>query len=197
MGFLFFGKKKGNLNRKFSELHETLTDSFSRIKDDIFSVNEWVGNLNKHKEDHSKIIEDLDSRLNYIESFIEELVSGQTVVQTSPVSKQTQTDSRSKQTAVPVQTEVLDDLRRLTPMERSLVWALLNTDLRLSYTDLARVLGKDESTVRGQVNNIRKKTDDLICVRSEINGQKRFYVDEKVKNRVFREYKVKNKKKGR
>jgi DNA-directed RNA polymerase specialized sigma24 family protein len=197
MGFLFFGKKRYDINQKFSDLHNSLAESFSKVKEDVISTHEWIGDLNKHKESHKQMLEELDSRLNYIESFIEEIISGQTAVQTHSVSKQTQTDSRSKRTSVSVQTEVLDELRRLTPMERSLVWALLNTDLKLSYADLARVLGKDESTVRGQVSNIRKKTDDLIGERNEVNGQKRFYIDERVKSKILREYKVKNRRKGR
>ncbi len=196
MGFLFFKRNEKKFDEKFSDLHDSLTDSFSRIKQDILSVNEWVGDLHKHKSKHSEVIENLDSRLSYIESFIDELVSKQTHVQTKDLSKQTPTDGRSKRTSVHVQTEILEELRRLTPMERSLVWALLNTDLRLSYGDLARVLGKDESTVRGQVSNIRKKTDDLVSERSEINGQKRFYIEERVKSKILRDYKVKSKKKA-
>jgi DNA-binding CsgD family transcriptional regulator len=193
MGFLFFGKKRNDINKKFSDLHTSLTGSFSKVKEDITSAYELLGDLNKHKEIQKQTLDGIDSRLSYIEGFIEEFISGQTAVQTRSVSEQTQTNSRSKRTSVHVQTEILAELRRLTPMERSLVWALLNTDLKLSYTDLARVLGKDESTVRGQVSNIRKKTDDLISERNEIHGQKRFYIDERVKNKVLREYKVKNK----
>jgi DNA-directed RNA polymerase specialized sigma24 family protein len=94
-----------------------------------------------------------------------------------------------------VQTDILESLKRLTPMERSLVWALLNTDLKLSYSDLSNILGKDESTVRGQLSNIKRKTDELLLEMSESNGQKRFYIEDRIKNKIMKKYKVKNTKK--
>ena len=79
-------------------------------------------------------------------------------------------------------------------MERSLVWALLNTELKLSYSDLSTILGKDESTVRGQVSNAKRKIEGLILEKSESNGQKRFYIEEKIKDKVMKKYKLKGKK---
>ena len=195
MKFLFFKGKRKNIESRFNEIHESLSNSFSKIKDDVFSLNSNLQNLHKHKENHSEILENIESRLLYIENLMEEALSNKTFVQTNRLSKQTQTNVRLKQTSVPVQTVLLDNLKRLTPMERALVWALLNTDLKLSYADLSRILGKDESTVRGQVNNIKMKTDNLILEKSENNGQKRFYIVEKVKDKIMKKYKSKSKKK--
>lgn len=195
MAFLFFGKKKENINKRFSHLHESLNNSFSKIKEDILSVNEWINHLDEHKKHHKGLLENFDSRLIYLENFIEDFLSNQTFVQTDNLSKQGQTDVRLKQMSVGVQTDVFFHLHKLTTMERALVWSLLNTDLKLSYTDLARILGKNESTVRGQINNIKRKTEDVICEKSELNGQKRFYIDERVKNKILRQYVVKSRKK--
>jgi len=194
MGFLFFGKKRENVDRKFFNLHESLNDSFSKIKEDILSVNGWINHLDKHKKHHKNLLENFDSRLKYLENFVEDFFSNQTIVQTSNLSKQDQSDVRLKQMSVGVQTDVFFNLHKLTPMERALVWALLNTDLKLSYADLARILGKNESTVRGQINNIKRKTEDIMSEKSELNGQKRFYIEERVKNKILRQYVVKSRK---
>ncbi len=195
MVFKFFKTKSSKLDKKFKEINNSLTSSFLKIKEDILSISTHLGDLHTHKENHSELIKELDSRIKTLENFIEDILSNQPRVQTTHVSKQTQTNVRPKRMSVPVQTEVLESLKRLTPMERSLVWALLNTDIRLSYSDLSRILGKDESTVRGQVSNIKRKTDDLVLEQSENSGQKRFYVEERVKNKIMRKYKVKGRKK--
>jgi DNA-binding CsgD family transcriptional regulator len=194
MGFLFFGKKDININKRFSQIHNSLNCSFSKIKKDILSLNDWINHLDKHKKDHKNLLENIDSRLKYMENLVEGLLSNQTAVQTKNLSKQPQTDVRFKQMSVGVQTDIFSYLHRLTPMERALIWALLNTDMKLSYTDIARMLGKNESTVRGQINNIKRKAESLIQEKSELNGQKRFYIKESVKNKILKQYTVKNKK---
>jgi len=195
MVFKLFKKKRLEVDKKFSDINDSLKNSFSKIKEDMFSLSSHVENLHDYKKNHSELIENLDSRIKILENFIEDVLTNQALVQTESLSKQTQTNVRPKRTSVLVQTEVLESLKRLTPMERSLVWALLNTDLKLSYSDLARILGKDESTVRGQVSNIKRKTDSLVLEKSENNGQKRFYIEERVKNKIMKKYKVKTKKK--
>jgi len=194
MVFKLFKKKRLEVDKKFSDLNDSLKNSFSKIKEDVFSLSSHVETLHDHKKNHGELIDELDSRLKLLENFIGETLTGHALVQTEDLSKQTQTVVRSKRTSLHVQTEILESLKRLTPMERSLVWALLNTDLRLSYSDLGRILGKDESTVRGQVSNIKRKTEGLVLEKSESNGQKRFYIEERIKNKIMKKYRVKNKK---
>ena len=79
----------------------------------------------------------------------------------------------------------ITSLKKLTMMERSIVWVLLNTDIHMSYDDLVVVLGKDKSTLRGQINNIKQKNEDLVCESVERDGKKRFYIEEKVKNNIL------------
>ena len=71
-------------------------------------------------------------------------------------------------------------------MERAVVWALLNTDLKLSYEDLSITLGKDKSTLRGQINNLKTKSEDLIKEYIEKDGKKRFFISEKKKNEILK-----------
>lgn len=195
MVFGLFKKKKLEIDKKFTDLNDSLKNSFSKIKEDIFSLSSNVEHLHGHKKNHSELIVELDSRIKTLESFIEDTLTNQVLVQTNHLSKQIQTNVRSKRTSMLVQTDILESLKRLTPMERSLVWALLNTDLKLSYSDLSNILGKDESTVRGQLSNIKRKTDELLLEMSESNGQKRFYIEDMIKNKIMKKYKVKNTKK--
>ena len=82
-------------------------------------------------------------------------------------------------------------LKKLTLMERAVVWALLNTDLKLSYEDLSVALGKDKSTLRGQINNIRTKSEGLIEEYPEKDGKKRFCISENIKSEVLKGVKKK------
>jgi hypothetical protein len=68
---------------------------------------------------------------------------------------------------------------------------LLNTDMNLSYNDLASMLGKEGSTIRGQVNSIKQKSEGLIEESIEINGKKRMYIPENIKEKILRKEKVK------
>ncbi len=198
------------------KINSKLNMSFSNIKKDIKSMNQWINHLednrkkhksrlNKHKD---KII-DVESRLIAIENAIKELEDKQVFVNNQlfkQLSKQPQTAVRLKQTSVGVQTavqtrvqtakeDVMDYsseelgfiLKRLTVMERAVIWILLNTDLKLSYEDLAATLGKDKSTIRGQLNNIKRKSDNLVSEIVEKNGNKRYYIEDEIKSKIMSE----------
>jgi len=78
-----------------------------------------------------------------------------------------------------VQTAFLD---KLSTTERAIVFVLLNSDMKLSYADLAAMLGKRKATVRGQVNSIRQKSEGLIQEIISENNKKRVFIPEKIKN---------------
>ena len=82
------------------------------------------------------------------------------------------------------------DLHQLSVMERAIVWILLNSDMKLSYDDLAAMTGKSRATVRGQVNSIKKKIEDLLSETMESGGKKRIYIEENIKNKVLKSAKV-------
>jgi len=215
MGFFDIFKRedeKVDLNK----INSKLNMSFSNIKKDVKSMNEWINHLEGHRRKHKvrlnkhkdKIV-DVESRLVAIENAIKELEDKQVFVNNQlfkQLSKQPQTAVRLKQTAVGVQTAVQtrvqtakDDiidysseelgfiLKRLTVMERAVIWILLNTDLKLSYEDLAATLGKDKSTIRGQLNNIKRKSDDLVSEIVEKNGNKRYYIEDEIKSKIMSE----------
>src|SRR3989338_11304163 len=96
---------------------------------------------------------------------------------------------RSVQTAV--QSTFFDNfLDNLSITERAIVWVLLNSELKLSYDDLAAMLGKERATVRGQLNAIKQKSGSLIAEQIEANNKKRFYIPERIKAVMLKKAKV-------
>ncbi|MBI2671028.1 hypothetical protein HYX18_03565 [Candidatus Woesearchaeota archaeon] len=207
MGLFDFWKKEDKLDKKFKVLHNNLSASFSNIKKDMENFSKWVMHLEKHRTHHHSKIGDIEKKVYFLEKMLEDIKIGQTFVRLPDVSKHGQTFVRLKQTAVGVQTgvdvvqtpvqtaiqtfkpigtsELKEILRNLTVMERAVLWTLLNTDLKMSYDDLAVLLGKDKSTLRGQITNIKRKSDDLIKEFIENNGKKRFFVDENIKKMMI------------
>ena len=49
------------------------------------------------------------------------------------------------------------------------------------------MIGRDKSTIRGQINNIKQKNESLLTEFIERNGKKRFFVEERVKNEILKE----------
>src|SRR3989344_5461291 len=86
-----------------------------------------------------------------------------------------------------VQTSFLDNL---SSTERTIIFVLLNSDMKLSYEDLAAMLGKRKATIRGQINNIRQKNSGLIEEIIVENNKKRVYIPEKAKSILLKTRKV-------
>lgn len=204
MGFLFFGKKEDKHEKKWKDLHEKLDNSFTNIKKDAINFSKWINHLHNKKEEHHGRIERLEQNIYKIEGMLEELSKKQVFLeQSKQLFKHKQPNSRLKQLAVGVQTPVqtgvqtanLPDLKEisivlknLTVMERAVVWVLLNTDLKMSYEDISVTLGKDKSTVRGQLNNIKRKSESLISESTEYStGKKRYFIHDEIKNELLRD----------
>ena len=188
-----FGRKKD-----VDELKEEIKKSFEAVKKDINNTGLWVKHLNVKDSEHDSKIDILNDKLSSIESDIEGLKNMLSFLELG-VSKQISAQNKqlfNKQTAVEgvqvaVQTAVQTDiLHNFSVMERAIIWILLNTDLKLSYDDIAAMLGKDKATVRGQVNSIKQKNENLIQEYIERNGKKRLYIAEKVKERLLKGVKV-------
>lgn len=187
--FGFFRKRK-----EVDKLRTEIQESFGHVKKDFGKVGEWIKHIDGKHEIHQKDLEEIKEQIFSMQADLEEVkdfisfFGGQ-------LSKQTQTGA-NKQTAVEfvqtavqtaVQTGILD---RLTMMERSIVWTLINSDMRLSYEDLAALLGKEKSTIRGQINSIKRKSEGLIVESREATGKKRVYIPEEMKNLVVKSVKV-------
>jgi hypothetical protein len=62
--------------------------------------------------------------------------------------------------------------------------------MKLSYDDLAAMLGKERSTIRGQINTIKSKSESLIEEVVEKNGKKRVFIPEEIKEKMLKKTKV-------
>lgn len=188
----FFGK------REIKKVKDETLRGFESVKKDIHSVGGWIKHLDSEKELHKKEISEIKDVLSTIKEDIEELKNIVSLVEGANSKWVFKTPKQvfNKQTAVyPVQTAVqtavqtpnLDDF---SVSERAILWVLLNTDMKLSYDDIAAVLGKERSTIRGQINAIKSKSEGIIEEITEKNGKKRVFIPEQIKEKLLKKTKV-------
>jgi hypothetical protein len=205
--FWFFGKRG-----EMKQLKEEVRGSFDNVKKDLGKISHWISHLDgkdKHHADELVAVKndicEIKNELNELKDMVS-ILGPKIGAKNKQLFKQPQTGMH-EQTAVeavqtPVQTAVQTAfLSNLSVMERAIVWTLLNNaddEMKLSYEDLAAVMGKDKSTIRGQINTIRKKSEGLIEEYIEPNGKKRVYIPDKMRVFLLKSVKVrvKSKKKG-
>ena len=192
--FSLFGHKK-----RVDKLKEEVHESFDHVKKDFNKVSEWITHLDGKHSSHESELSDIKNQLLSIHEDLIELkdfasffgpqLSKQLSKQMQTVgTKQTMFNAVQTPVQTAVETEVLDNL---TVMERAIVWTLLNSDMNLSYEDLAALLGKDKSTIRGQINTIKQKNEGLIMEARELNGKKRLYIPDNIRSMIVKSVKVK------
>jgi len=198
-----FGRK-----RDTEELKEETKKSFEAVKKDIDNVSDWIKHLNSQDSKKDLKFVEIDERLTSMETEFEGIKNMLAFMEgkfSKRVFKQRQT-AAGKQTGVQgvqtaVQTAVQTGGRglfeNLSVMERAMVYVLLNTDLKLSYDDLAAMLGKSRATVRGQINSIKQKSEDLIQEIIERNGKKRVFIPDNLKETLLKSGKVRVSKGGK
>lgn len=191
--------------KSVTQLEGEVKKSFANVKKDFHKVTKWISHFDEkhkgHEEDISLVLErldkmekDVDEIKNFVEFFIAQAPKGFNQVSKQGLSKQqfkqaqTGVQTGAVQTAVqiPVQTAVQTPLlKKLTVMERAVLIVLLNSNEKLSYDDISILSGKDRSTVRGQINNIKRKSEEIISEIVESDGKKRFFVEENLKERIL------------
>ncbi len=188
----FSWKKESN------KIREDTKVGFDFVKKDIASLTGWIKHLdserNLQKRDIDQIKDDLSSIKNEIEamknvlSIMNELKPKQ-VFKTNRALLDKQTPVYAVQTGVQtgVQTPNLD---QFSVTERAILWILLNADMKLGYDDLSTILGKEKSTIRGQINAIKSKSEGLIEESIERNGKKRVFIPEEIKEKMLKKPKV-------
>ncbi len=186
--FNWFSRKK-----EADEIRKETKKGFEAVKDDINSISEWIKHLdsekNKQQEDLIEIKELLSTMQEEIDG-MKNIVSIIGDVNSNRVFK-TPTRAVQKQTAVyAVQTGVqTPNLDQFSTTERAILWILLNSDMKLSYDDLAAILGKERSTIRGQINRIKQKSE-IIEEQIEQNGKKRVFIPEEIREKMLKKSKV-------
>tara|TARA_Y100000310_G_scaffold155680_1_gene155150 strand:+ start:383 stop:1003 length:621 start_codon:yes stop_codon:yes gene_type:complete len=192
MFWWLFGKKA------VKKLKDETKSSFKLVKKDLNNVENWIRHFDSHKETHKNELKELRGILSTIKEDVEELkkvsyfaesVNYKRLFKTPKQVFKKQTGVYAVQTGVQtgVQTPNLD---QFSITERAIIWALLNTDLKLSYEDLAAILGKEKATIRGQINSIKQKNENIIEEIVEQNGKKRVFIPENIKEKLLKKAKV-------
>ncbi len=192
-----FGKKE------VEGLKEDTKRGFESVKKDINSVGVWINHLDSEKNSQKKEIEEIKGVLSSIQTEIEGLKNVVSIMNELKIGRKNQTTKQvfDKQTAVyAVQTGVQTGVQtpnfdQFSVTERAILWVLLNSDLKLGYDDLASILGKERSTIRGHLNRIKQKSQGMIEESIEKNGKKRVFVPEDIKEKLLKRVKVREKSK--
>ena len=194
--------------KRGKNVEEETKKAFSDVKKDMDSVGKWIKHLDKRDKQLFDIISALKYDLSSVREDIEGLREGLDVVAESGRNKQVfkKLPILDKQTAVedvyeavqtPVQTgNFYDILKGLSANERLVVMAIMNNEMKLSYEDLALLLGKERSTIRGQINSIKQKSEGLIQEIIEKNGKKRVFVPKEIREKMMKYSKSRMGKKG-
>jgi predicted transcriptional regulator len=197
-----FGSKK-----RVKQLEEDVKNSFKDVKKDFEHVGKWIKHLHGKHDSVEDILNSLKIELSTIRNEFDELKEHvgireierehkQVFKKQTAVDKQTGVYGVEKDVQTPVQTGVFYGiLNGLSSNERMILFTLMNSDMKLSYEDVARLLGKERSTIRGQINAIKRKSEGLIQEMQESNGKKRIYVSEEVKEKLAKYAKVRVKEK--
>ena len=186
-----FGKKE------VEQIKEDTKKGFESVKKDINSVGGWIKHLDSEKNLQQREIEDLKELLSTVQEEIEGVKNVVSIMNELKPNRLFKTPKQlfNKQTAVcAVQTGVqtgvqTPKLDQFSVTERAILWILLNTDMKLSYDDLAAMLGKERSTIRGQINTIKQKSE-ILEESIEKNGKKRLFIPENRKEKMLKKSKV-------
>ena len=195
--FWLFGSGK-----KIKKLEEDTRTSFLEVRKDFEGVGKWIKHLNNSDKQLFDLLSDVKREIASIKDDLEGVKEAVSLTNLAQEHKQVfkKTPVLNKQEPVfsvdePVQTAVqtgnfYDILKGLSSNERLIVFTLMNSEMKLSYEDIARLLGKERATIRGQINAIKQKSDGLIQELTEPNGKKRVFVSEEVRNKLEKYAKV-------
>ncbi len=197
--FGFFTRKK-----EVEKIKEDTKNSFESVKKDITAVSGWIKHLDSEKEIQKKDIIELKEDLSTIKEELEGLKNILSMMNELKTNSLFKTPNKvfNKQTAVyPVQTAVqtavqTPNLSQFSITERAILLVLLNSDMKLSYDDLATMLQKERSTIRGQINTIKQKSESILEESIERNGKKRVFIPEEMKEKLLKKQKVRVKNKS-
>ncbi len=190
-----FGKKETE------RLKEDTKKGFESVKKDINSISTWIKHLDSEQNLQKKDIDGVKEVLSSVKTEIEGLKNVVAIMNELKPGRKNQTTKQvfDKQTGVyAVQTGVQTGVQtpnfdQFSVTERAIIWVLLNSDLRLGYDDLAAMLGKERSTIRGHLNRIKQKSDSFIEEVIEKNGKKRVFIPENIKEKLLKRVKVRAK----
>ena len=188
-----FGNKK-----EFERVERETKQGFDKVREDILNISKWIKHLDDKNKSHKNEISEIKENLSSIEIEIEGLKNMISLIGSGGFKQSFKTAKQvfNKQTAVvPVQTAVqtavqTPNLSQFSISEKAIIWLLLNSDMKLSYEDIAAMTGKEKTTIRGQINSIKQKSEDLIEESVERSGKKRVYIPEEIREKMLKRGKV-------
>ncbi len=192
--------------KRVDELEVETKKGFAAVKEDINSIGKWIKHLDKQdkqlfdminllKNDLSTVRDEIEGLREGVDLAVEEQKNKQVFKKLPVLGKQTAVYAVQEAVQTAVQTgNFYDILKGLSGNERLVVFTLMNSDMKLSYEDLASLLGKERSTIRGQINTIKQKSEGLIEEMVEKNGKKRVFVPQEIKEKLSKYAKVRVKK---
>ena len=195
-----FGK---NVDKLETETRKSFTD----VKKDMDVIGNWIKHLDRQdkqlfdvifslKRDLASVRDEIESLREGVDLAVDSGLNKQLFKKLPVLDKQTTVEDVEKTVQTAVQTDnIYDIFKILSGNERLLVMTIMNNDMKLSYEDLALLLGKERSTIRGQINIIKQKYDGLLEEIVEKNGKKRVFVPEKIKEKMGKYAKVRGKNK--
>ncbi len=181
---------------------DEIKQGFSTVKRDIEVIGKWIKHLESQDKQLFDAILEVHRDLSTIKNDIRELQERaeklslaadeqQLLAPTAVYDKQTAVGAVGNAVQTAVQTGSFYNIfKNLSANERLVLFTLMNSDMKLSYEDLALLLGKEKSTIRGQVNAIKQKCGELIQEISEKNGKKRVFVPDEIKEKLAKYAKV-------
>src|SRR3989344_2484899 len=179
-----------NRKREVEEIKDETRKGFDHVKQDIQDVSKWVQHLKQREEEQQDQISEIKEILSSIRGELEDLRQEVSLVGSVAAVPKTGKNKQvfGKQMGVyPVQTAVFE---QFSVTERTILWVLLNYEGKLSYEDIAVLLEKDKSTIRGQINMIRDKNEGIIEETVEKSGKKRVFIPDEIKEKVLKKTKV-------
>ena len=190
--------------RGTKRLEEETRQSFSAVKDDMDKIGIWLKHLKNEDKQLFEIVSELKKEISTIKENLGEIRESINLAvehrnnkhlfkKLPVVGKQTAVLDVQEAVQTPVQTgNFYDILKNLTSNERLIIFALLNSEnsMKLSYEDLAMLLGKERATIRGQINTIKQKSEGLIEEIIEKNGKKRVYIPDEIREKLLKYAKV-------
>ncbi len=194
--FGFF--KKRDEKNELAIIKHAVQTGFNSVKNDVNTLTRWIKHLNSNDELFKNDINTINDDIFHLKDEIENIKNLLSLVGNPPILKQNQTMFNKQTPSISnlnvVQTSVQSSfLYNLTTNERAIIFVLLNSDMKLSYEDLAAMLGKNKSTIRGQINSIKRKSEGLLEENIGENSKKRVYIPEKIKEILFKMKKVRDK----
>ncbi len=187
---------------EFDKHKSAVQTALNSAKNDVLSLTKWVKHLNNRDSEIKNEVDDVYEELSTVKAELEELKNMVSLAVNPRLFKQRQTVVDKQTAVVAVQNAVQTTVQaafldRLSISEKALLMILLNSEMKLSYEDLAAMIGKDSATIRGQINAIKQKCEGLIEEQIEKNNKKRLFIPDRVKEILLKRVKVRVKKESK